>query len=273
MSFRTFLIAVGALGATVGILHAATQSPTSASVLQILGALIAVCVGVIAGSESILGDRKALKETLPILPKTALILLASYWLGFVATKYTLANTVFTLGKDLAHLSAKERTDAHRLLTLNEALGVPRTVTRQRILELAPKDGAVARCIALSTLNELQILAATADPNRSCKLSLGTEVWEEASALTDVFEAGEYSQRLERLRLSVRLLPKGQDLHALAQDGCLANESILRAKVMALAAMYEGCVPSLEDEIQRVLKSAPEIDSGGLTRVRVVPEKG
>lgn len=276
MNYKSFLLAVAALGATVGVLHAITQSPASGSVLQILGALIAACFGIFLGSDAILKDRQSLKETLPILSKTTLALLAAYWIGFGTTKYAMPNWIFALGSEFDHLSEKDKADAYRLLALNESLGVPRNTTEQRILQILPETDPGKRCTKLSETEEIQVLHLASDPNLTCAASLGKDIRQEASELLGQKKIEDYQDRLSRLRLTVRLLPKDYSLAMLHKQleagNCKAPQG-LGGKIDALMAQYSDCVPDLEYEIRRVLQSAPEVNSAEFTKLRMVPESG
>ncbi|WP_299817593.1 hypothetical protein [uncultured Roseibium sp.] len=277
MKLKIFFFSLFVLGVSIGGIQALTLSSTSAAILQILGAIVAASLALIAGSDAIVGDKQAMRQTLPLMGSIVLLLLAGYWAGWGVGKVGL-DSHFKLGSRFSHLTSGEIVDAHRLLAINEALGVPRAVTRERILEIRPneEDGKFP-CIRLTDENVLDIAMTATGLAKACSVESLALLSSKAAQIHQEKTAGnEWHDRFRSLQIDLRILDFQGAISRLTQkleEAQCAGPPLFRERLILLSKNLKNCVPDLDTEIGRVLRAAPELKAESLTRIRTVNESG
>ena len=156
MKIALLVIAITGVGATIGVMHALSVSPTSLAVLEILAAIVAGVVGLLASKWALTGNRSFLRQTNGLVAMVIAAVISGYWGGWISAR-NMTTWMDMPGQSLTHLSARDRVDAYRLMAINEELGVPRTETLARILELMPANSTNrSHCAAMTARDVLEL---------------------------------------------------------------------------------------------------------------------
>ncbi len=283
MKKRYFFIGTFVLGVTVGSIHGLSLSPASAAVLQIIGTIAAAAVGLVVGSEKDYSDAVEMKQILPSITAIIFTVIGGYWIGWTGVK-TWRIYDYALPTYFAEYSAGQRVDAYRLVSIGRALGVPRHATLERASELLENHSTDTR---LTPLEELLVIHLAATEAGNCKsgfngssallLSLEalSDLLENANVMVLKFDSGNFKKsQVLLLRLDARALPLPDAVEGfadlLAKAGCRTSKRDLR-RIRALDFSLRGSVSNLQEEIERLLKSAPELSEVVLQGPRIENE--
>lgn len=260
----------------MGALHGLSLSPVSSAVLQILGAIAAGAVGLIAGTEREPPNPITLRQTLPRFTAVIFAVLVGYWAGWGGTKFYLVKT-FELSTTLANLSSEQKVDAYRLIAIGRSLGVPKIASEARISQLVSNQG-LHSIRQLSPREEARAIALLAQEAANCK-PYASDLY--ANALTEISRLGEDAQELDSrfpenkwvtqyldLRMNALLIPLPEDAPQfellMAAASCKHGQEAARQFAALDRKLRRGPI-TIEDEIARIRANSPGISTENLLR--------
>lgn len=271
---RIYYLSIFALGLTVGILHAITLSSATDAVLQVIGAVVASVIGLIVGQHQRLSNGALLAISMPHVAGIVGTILIGYWAGWAGGKVWI-NHHYRLGSEIETLTLKEQTDARRLIAVYDVLGVPPEQARARIVEIAVQ-GSGRACRNMSVGEQLSVLHGTKKVAMACGFKgLSAQMARAENALTQLkADPPKAEGPVRSLVLGLSMLPPDQNLEAFADQvaagACRLNVNLAN-RLQDLVHVLDGCVPTIEAELARVLATSPELKARDVTRGATVNE--